>query len=85
MDDLNDPRISAYKPQRRLLLTAPPGYRRKLSRAQRRQKAQAEARSEARAARLHLVGLTNVAVIIMGLAAAAMVVMLLVMALISRH
>ena len=85
MDDLNDPRISAYKPQRRLLLPAPPGYRRKLSRAQRRQKAQAEARSEARASRLHLVGLTNVAVIVMGLAAAAMVVMLLVVALISRH
>jgi hypothetical protein len=85
MDDLNDPRISAYKPQRRLLLPAPPGYRRKLSRAQRRQKAQSEARSEARAARLHLVGLTNVAVIVMGLAAAAMVVMLLVMALITRH
>ena len=85
MDDLNDPRISAYKPQRRLLLPAPPGYRRKLSRTQRRQKAQAEARSEARAARLHLVGLTNAAVIVMGLAAAAMVVMLLVLALISRH
>ncbi len=85
MDDLNDPRISAYKPQRRLLLPAPPGYRRKLSRAQRRQKAQAEARAEARAARLHLVGLTNVAVIVMGLAAAAMVVMLLVVALISHH
>jgi hypothetical protein len=85
MDDLNDPRISAYKPQRRLPLPAPPGYRRKLSRAQRRQKAQAEARSEARAARLHLVGLTNAAVIIMGLAAAAMVVMLLVLALIARH
>ena len=81
MDDLNDPRISAYKPQRRLLLPAPPGYRRKLSRAQRRQKAQAETR----AGRLHLVGLTNAAVIVMGLAAAAMVVMLLVVALISRH
>jgi hypothetical protein len=31
------------------------------------------------------VGLTNVAVIVMGLAAAAMVVMLLVLALLSRH
>jgi hypothetical protein len=85
MDDLNDPRISAYKPQRRLLLPAPPGYRRRLSRAQRRQKAQAEARAEERASRLHPVGLTTAAVIVMGLAAAAMVVMLLVVALITRH
>jgi hypothetical protein len=72
MDDLNDPRISAYKPQRRLRLPTPPGYRRKLSKAQRKQKALAEAR----ATRLHLVGLTDAAVIVMGLIAAAMVVML---------
>jgi hypothetical protein len=83
MDDLNDPRISAYKPQRRLRLPAPPGYRRKLSKAQRKQKARAEARAEARATRLHLVGLTDAAVIVMGLVAAAMVVML-VLILISR-
>ena len=84
MDDLNDPRISAYKPQRRLLLPAPPGYRRKLGKAQRKQKAQAEKRAEARAARLHLVGLTSAAVIVMGLAAAAVFVMF-VLALISHH
>jgi hypothetical protein len=78
MDDLNDPRISAYKPQRRLLLPKPPGYRRKLGRAQRHQKALAEARAERRIARLHLVGLTDAAVIVMGLVAGAVVVMLLV-------
>ena len=85
MDDLNDPRISAYKPQRRLLLPAPPGYRRKLSKSQRKQKALAEARADRRASRWHLVGLTDTAVIIMGLIAAAMVVMLLVLMLISHH
>jgi hypothetical protein len=79
MDDLNDPRISAYKPQRRLLLPAPPGYRRKLSKAQRKQKELAEAR----ATRLHLVGLTNAAVIVVGLVTAAVVVML-VLVLISH-
>jgi hypothetical protein len=85
MDDLNDPRISAYKPQRRLLLPAPPGPRPKLSKAQRKQKALAEAHAERRAARLHMVGLTDAAVIVMGLVAAAMVVMLLVLVLISHH
>lgn len=71
MGDLNDPRISAYKPQRRLLLPAPPGYRRKRSKSQRRQRALADER----ATRMHLVGWTAAAVIVMGLAAAAMVVM----------
>ena len=80
MDDLNNPRISAYKPQRRLLLPKPPGYRSKLSRAQRRQKAQAQAHADRRATRLHLVGLTNAAVIVMYLIAAAMVVILVVVA-----
>jgi hypothetical protein len=80
MDDLNDPRISAYKAQRRLRLPPPPGYRWKLSKAQRKQKALAEAR----ATRLHLVGLTDAAVIVMGLVAAAAVVMLFVLALISH-
>ena len=84
MDDLNDPRISAYKAQRRLRLPAPPGYRRKLSKAQRKQKALAEARAEARATRLHLVGLTDAAVIVAGLVAAAMVVVVLVLILISH-
>jgi hypothetical protein len=85
MDDLNDPRISAYKPQRRLRLPAPPGYRRKLSKAQRKQKARAEARAGAPATRLHLVGLTDAAVIVMGLVAAAMVVVILVLMLISHR
>jgi hypothetical protein len=84
MDDLNDPRISAYKPQRRLLLPAPPGYRRKLSKARRKQKALAEARAEAHATRLHLVGLTDAAVIVIGLLATAMVIVILVLMLLSH-
>ncbi len=84
MDDLNDPRISAYKPQRRLRLPAPPGYRRKLSKAQRKQKARAKARAEARATLLHLVGLTDAAVIVIGLVASALVVVTLVLMLISH-
>ncbi len=77
MDDLNDPRISAYKPQRRLLLPAPPGFRRKRkrSKAQRRQ----QARAEARIARLHLVGWTDAVVIVMGCLVAAAVVLLVVL------
>jgi hypothetical protein len=78
MDDLNNPRISAYKPQRRLL-PKPPGYRSKLNKAQRKQKALAEARAQRRITRLHLVGLTDAAVIVMGLVAAGAVVLLLVM------
>jgi hypothetical protein len=85
MDDLNDPRISAYKPQRRLRLPAPPGYRPKLSRSLRKQKALAEARAERRAARLHLVGLTNAAVIVMGGLVGVAVVVVVVLALISHH
>lgn len=85
MDDLNNPRISAYKPQRRLLLPKPPGYRRKLSKAQRKQRALAEEREEKRIARLHLVGLTNTAVAVMGVAAAAAVVLLYVLILMGRH
>lgn len=84
MDDLNDPRISAYKPQRRLLLPKPPGYRWKPSRAQRKQKALAEAGAQRRIARLHLVGLTDAAVIVMGLVAAAVVVVLMVI-MITHH
>jgi len=84
MDDLNDPRISAYKPQRRLLLPKPPGYRSKLSKAQRKHKALAEERAERRIARLHMVGLTDAAVIVMGLVAVAVVVMLVVI-MISHH
>ena len=85
MDDLNDPRISAYKPQRRLLLPRPPGYRSKPSRAQRRQRALAEKRAERRIARMHLVGVTNAAVIVMGLMAVAAVVLVYVLVLISHH
>jgi hypothetical protein len=85
MDDLNDPRISAYKPQRRLLLPKPPGYRAKPSQAQRKQKARAEECANARATRLHLIGLTNAAVIVMGVAAAVMVVMLFVLLMISHR
>lgn len=83
MDDLNDPRISAYRPQRRLLLPAPPGYRRKRSKAERKQ----EARARARAARWHLVGLTDAAVIVMGCVLVAAVLLLIVVMLItmSRH
>ena len=84
MDNLDDPRISAYKPQRRLRLPAPPGYRPKMSKAQRKQRARAQAHAEARATRLHLVGLTDAAVIVMGLLTAAMVVVVLVLVLISH-
>jgi hypothetical protein len=84
MDKLNDPRISAYKPQRRLLLPAPPGYRSKLSKVQRKQKELAESRAETRANRLHLVGLSDAAVIVMGLVAVAMVVVVLVLVMISH-
>lgn len=81
MDNLNDPRISAYKPQRRLLLPAPPGARRKLGKAQHKQ----EELAEARAARWHLVGLTSAGVIVMGVVAAAAVVVMVVLVLISLH
>jgi hypothetical protein len=78
MDDLNDPRISAYKPQRRLLIPAPPGPRQKLSKAKREQERRNEERFDARIARLHLVGLTDAAVIVMALALAVMVVIFVV-------
>jgi hypothetical protein len=77
-DDLNDPRISAYRPQRRLLLPAPPGSRQKMSEAKRKVLHEQKARADARATRLHLVGLTDVGLIIMGLILAAVVVMLVV-------
>jgi|HubBroStandDraft_6_1064221.scaffolds.fasta_scaffold2952288_1 hypothetical protein len=73
-DDLNDPRISAYKPQRRLLLPTPPGLRqRRRTKAQREQRR----RADVRATRLHLVGLSDAGVIIMG---AALVVVILMTA-----
>lgn len=70
-DDLNDPRISAYKPQRRLLLPAPPGLRRRRTKAQRERRR----RADARATRLHLTGLSNAGVIIMGAALVVVIVM----------
>lgn len=84
MEDLNNPRISAYKAQRRLLLPKPPGYRSKLSGAQRKQKARARARADARARRLHLVGLTDAAMIIVGVTV-IVVAVVVVAVLISRH
>lgn len=82
MDDLNDPRISAFRRQRRLLIPAPQGY--KPSEAEVKREEQAEARTEARAARLHLVGLTDAGMIVMGLVLAAFVVMFVVV-LASHH
>lgn len=76
MDDLNDPRISAYRAQRRLLLPAPPGFRRKRSKVERKQ----EARAEARIARWHLVGLTDAAVVVMACLLGAAVLVLVVVA-----
>jgi len=85
MDNLNDPRISAYKPQRRLLLPAPPGPRRKPGSARHKQEELARARAGARARRLHLTGLTSAALIVLGLVIVAMVVIVLVLALTSQH
>lgn len=79
-DDLNDPRISAYKPQRRILLPGPPGYRRKRSKAQRAQKR----RADARASRLHLVGLTDIGMVIMGLTLIVVITLTAVL-MILRH
>jgi hypothetical protein len=80
MDDLDDPRISSYRAQRRLLIPAPPGPRPRLSKARREQKERADARDS----RLHLVGLTKAGIIVMGLALAAVIVMA-AMALSSHH
>jgi hypothetical protein len=80
MDDLDDPRISSYRPQRRLLVPAPPGPRPRLRKARREQRARADARDS----RLRLVGLSKAGMIVMGLALAAVVVMA-AMALSSHH
>lgn len=61
-------------------LPRPPGPPPKRSKAEREQ----EKRAEARAERLHLAGLTNAAVIIMGVVLGAVVVML-VLVVISHH
>jgi len=82
MDDLNDPRISAYKPQRRLLIPAPPGpkRRRRPTKADREH----QARVDARDTRLHLVGLTDAWMIATGVLLAVIAVML-VLVLMSHH
>jgi len=61
-------------------LPPPPGPPPKPSKAEREQARRAEARAE----RLHLVGLTNAGVIIMGVVLGAAVVML-VLVVVSRH
>ena len=61
-------------------LPPPPGPAPKPSKAEREQ----ERRAEARAERLHLAGLTNAGVIIMGVVLGAMVVVL-VLVLVSQH
>jgi len=58
----------------------PPGPRPKLSKAERER----ERRAEARAEQLHLVGLTNAGVIIMGVVLTAAMVMLVLVA-VSHH
>jgi hypothetical protein len=80
MDDLNDPRISAYRRQRRILLPAPPGPHHRTSKAERERRA----RANARATRMHQVGLTNGAVLAMAVVLALVVVMLIVV-LAVRH
>jgi hypothetical protein len=92
MDDPKDQRDLAWNWQvppvfrpfsagrRRLRVPPPPGPPPEPSKAEREQ----EKRAEARAERLHLVGLTNAAVIIMGVVLGAVVVML-VLVLVSHH
>jgi hypothetical protein len=58
----------------------PPGPRPKPGKAEREQ----EKRADARAERLHLVGLSNAGVIIMGVVLGAVVIMV-VLAVVSRH
>jgi hypothetical protein len=65
-------------------MPVPPGRPPQPSKAQREQAARAEARAEARVARLHLVSLFSVGVTVMGLILAAVVVMF-VLVLMSHH
>ena len=69
-----------FRSRRGLRVPPPPGPPRRPSKAEREQ----EKRAEARAERLHLVGLTNAAVIVMGVVLGAVVVMIVVV-LASRH
>jgi predicted anti-sigma-YlaC factor YlaD len=79
MGDLDDPRISAYKRQRRLAPVAPPpGSHRRESKAQRERERKLQAR-EAR-----WLGASNAGVIIMGVVLAVVVAMLVVV-LIGHH
>lgn len=74
--------VAAVQRPARAAPSPPPWAREqpKLSKAEREQ----EKRAEARAERLHLAGLTNAAVIIMGLVLGAMVV-ILALVLVSHH
>jgi hypothetical protein len=95
MDDPNDPyspdnlswnwsrggpKWRPFSGRRGPRIPPPPGPPRKPSKAEREQ----EKRAEARAERLHLAGLTNAGVIIMGVALGVMVVILVVV-LVSHH
>jgi hypothetical protein len=96
MDDPNDPysrdklswnwsarptwRPFSGRGGRGLRVPPPPGSRPRPSTAEREQ----EKRAEARAERLHLVGLTSAGVVIMGVAVGAVVVVLIFL-LASRH
>jgi hypothetical protein len=78
-EDLNNPNISSFRPQRRFL-PKPPGPPPRPSAAQRKQAARAEARAE----RMHLAGLTNVATIVMGVVLVG-VILMVVLIMMSRH
>ena len=95
MDDPNDPRSPEnlswnwsfggpkwrpFSGRRGPRVPPPPGPRPRPSKAEREE----EKRADARAKRLHLVGLTNAAVVIMGVALGAMVVVLMLV-LVSHH
>lgn len=95
MDDPNDPRSRdnlswnwssrpTWRPfsgRRGPRVPPPPGPPSRRSKAEREE----DKRAEARADRLHLVGLTNAGVIVMGVALAAAVVVVLIMLLASHH
>jgi hypothetical protein len=74
------PKWQPFSGRRGVRLPPPPGPPRKPSKAEREQHRRAEARAE----RLHLVGLTNAGVIIMGVVLGVMVVVL-VFVLVSHH
>jgi len=80
-DDLNDPRISAYRPQKWWrVLPKPPGPAPRPSKAERERAERIQARAE----RLHLAGLTNAATLVMGVVLVA-VILMVVLIMMSRH